>query len=428
MRWRDELTKHPLNTTVKQLSDLLERGVKVDDPAMEVERARFAKVVYLLKDALRRIDPDIAPFDILDQINSQLQLLELPQVARRIYAERDAVVFRDLNTRLTPALSYIATLRACSAQTEVSQADTKAATEAFERFSRRVEQRKQDFEKLIHDAEHKTVEAARVIQSYHEQIRSLGEHFQGQISGWAAEATATFNSQTMLFAEFQAKSKSDVADLVSEFKESASTQIGKLITEWDARARASKAALDDEIKSIIADAEEKRSKILKLYHLVAVDSVTGGHKQIADREFSSAQGWRRFSVFSVGLTIAWIIYSLFWMNPILEPDRVFWLQIGKTASLTALLLSLAVYASKQAALHRVNERRARSFFLQVQAFDPFIENLPETAKHELKQSLSARIFGPDDLEHDKVMLENGDFKALGKLLESVEQLKNLLAK
>jgi hypothetical protein len=114
--------------------------------------------------------------------------------------------------------------------------------------------------------------------------------------------------------------------------------------------------------------------------------------------------------------------------PTAEPERIFWLQIGKSISLTILLLSFAVYASKQAALHRISERKSRSFFLQVQAFDPFIESLPEATRHELKQSLSARIFGPDDPEHDKAILENGDFKSVDRLLVTLEQIKKVFGK
>lgn len=90
--------------------------------------------------------------------------------------------------------------------------------------------------------------------------------------------------------------------------------------------------------------------------------------------------------------------AIWLFKPDLEPERLFWSEIFKGLSLTALLISTAVYASKQSTLHRLNERRARSFFLQVQAFDPFISDLPEDKKVALKEILSGKIFGGVDFQ------------------------------
>jgi hypothetical protein len=169
-------------------------------------------------------------------------------------------------------------------------------------------------------------------------------------------------------------------------------------------------------------------KVRQLYSLVAHDAVTGGHKEIADREFRAAKNWRRATVATIGVTMAWLLYSMFCVEPITEPEREFWLHLGKSVSLTALMLSFGVYASKQSALHRVSERRARAFFLQVQAFDPFIASLEPADRQELKKALSTRIFGPDDPQHDKAILDNGDFKSLDKLLSVMESFKKLFGK
>jgi len=92
------------------------------------------------------------------------------------------------------------------------------------------------------------------------------------------------------------------------------------------------------------------------------------------------------------------------------------------------MISFAVYASKQAALHRVNERKARAFFLQVQAFDPFIESLEPTDRQELKKSLSARIFAPEDIQQDQGILESGAFDAVDRVMGFMERIAKLKAK
>lgn len=169
--------------------------------------------------------------------------------------------------------------------------------------------------------------------------------------------------------------------------------------------------------------EDLHQKIKNLHGLVATDSVSGGHQKIADREQAAATFWRHVAVGSIGCAIVWLLCTLFYLTPTLYPERLFWLQIGKSISLTALLLTLAVYASKQAALHRTNERRFRSFFLQVQAFDPFIESLSEADKQELKKALSERIFGPDEAKTDDAVLDQPSLNVVKELMAGLAKIK-----
>lgn len=416
-RWQDELTKHPINTSLKQFSDAFEAEIEIDDPILITEKARFGKFTSLLRDTINRLDPDLAPIDLLNQLQSQLQNHGVLDAAKNLVRERNPQRFRELNDQVNPSLSYITQLRAAAIGKDTKKSDTEAASVSLEALTRSISRKRAEYDKAVNNAAGKIEEAEVRIRGLAENADAAKHSFDERLNAWTAEANAAIE-----------ENRKKVSNGLAEIQNSSKDQLQAFFAKQDVEAELKQEALSNQLRDIIADAESKHANILELYKLVARDSITGGHKQIADREYSAAQNWRRATIGSIIATAAWLGYSLFCLEPVTEPEIVFWLQVAKSVSLTALFISFAVYASKQAALHRVNERKARSFFLQVQAFDPFIENLPEEKRIELKQALSARIFGSDDSEHEKAMLENGDFKSIDRAFDLIEKAKKLVGK
>lgn len=427
-RWQDDLTKHPINTSLQTLIEGIDLKVPITDPVIDAERARFSKIVYFLRDTIKSLDPEIAPLDILNQIQSQLQNQGVFQTLTNLTRTKDTNLFRELNTQITPSLSYINQLRASTISLQTNRADRDSALAAYEKFVKSLSKRQLEYEEYYQKAESAIKEATNEALRLEETTRKSADQFSENITSWKEEISQLISTQKSEFADRQTGNNSQFLDALNGIQETAKTWLNNFQSEQSAKAEKRSEETRAVLQDIIEDSNTRHLKITELYELVALDSVTGGHKNIADREFNAAQLWRRVTIGSIAATIAWILFSLFCFNPTLEPAPLFWLQIAKSLSLTALLLSFAVYASKQAALHRINERKAQSFFLQVQAFDPFIASLPEDTRHEMKKSLSVRIFGPDDPDHDKAILENGDFKVLEKFLGFAEQFKRIIGK
>jgi hypothetical protein len=295
--------------------------------------------------------------------------------------------------------------------------DTEAASVSLEYLAQNISKRRAEYDEAVNAASSKIEEAAAQIQSLRETADQASREFNGKLEQWTTQGENSL-----------ANSKKQFSDVIAEIKIRSEKQLQAFFSEQDSKAKIIQEQLETQIETIISDSVDKHTKILELYKLVARDSITGGHKQIADREYKAAETWRWMTIGSIVATALWIAYTLFWISPIVEPEKAFWLQVGKSVSLTALLISFAVYASKQAALYRVNERKARSFFLQVQAFDPFIEGLPDEKRVQLKQELTARIFGSDESEFEKVMIENGGFKDIYRTLDLFEKVKKLVGR
>lgn len=425
-RWNDELTKHPLNVTVKQVLDLIDRDIEIEDPVVEAERVRFAKVIRLLESTLRSLDPEIAPIEILDLIYNQFSSLGILEVAQGVAQGDEADALRALNTKLSPVISLIVQLRSAARGLDSEKVGLKSSTDAFEKFLRLIDRRKREYENATQVAEEKLAFAKDSIENLEYQLREDLKLHKTNIQKIEHEAATLISEQRAGFSEANSQNAAKFSALIEQMKTDAGAKLKELLDAEKDVAKTRQDELRSDSENMFKSAKELHDKIKSLYGLVATDSVAGGHVSIADRELASAQVWQKTTVGSIVAAIIWIIYSIFCLQPTLEPAQVFWLQIGKSISLTALLLSLAVYASKQAALHRMNERRFRSFFLQVQAFDPFIESLSDLDKQELKKDLSKRIFGPEDVRPDDAVLDPsalGEVEKMVGFLERVGKLK-----
>lgn len=427
-KWQEELLKHPINTSIQKLEEALEIEVRNDDPALELERSRFAKIVFFLQDGLKKLDADLTPIDLLTQINNQLQSHGAFNTLSNLASSKDPNLFRDLNVQINPSLSYIVQLHQVPANQSASSSDTKAATAVYEKFLSSITSREEKFADNLRKIEERLQNALQQFESLANDTSSIREDFSKFVEAKKVQLDELVRSIEEQTQNDRLSNKKEFSDLTIVIKEKYQEEIENLIEKYDEQLLLSQKATQTKLDGIISDSDSKHEEIKKLYGLVALVSVTGGHKEIADREHDAAQNWRYVTIVSILVAAGWIGYNLFWMDPIIEPDRLFWLQLGKSFSLTVLLLSLAVYASKQSSLHRIRERKTRAFFLQVQAFDPFVQSLPEPKRVELKEALSSRIFGKDEDELDRLTMENGDFKSLDRLFSYIEQAKKLFVK
>lgn len=425
IKWQEEISKHPLNTTIKNISDALDLELVIDDPSLVIEHARFSKIILILKESMRNADPDIVPVDLLNQIQNQLNSHGVLNTVANLSNSKDANLLRELNNQINPALSYILQLKNLLSISNNNNEDRESATRSLESFLISIGKKHRELEKFVFKTKSELEVYSSATYEFTEKLKQLSDRFETDSKEKLASLTSQIERQAIAFDQSQSESRKEFLSTLSKIEEQAAARLKELISAKEAEADSLNEGVQNVLNEITKDAQEKHAKIRDIHGLVALDSVTGGHKSLADKELDSAIAWRRLTLLSIVLAGSWIAFSLFAMTPPAQLDHIFWLQLGKTVSLTALPLSFAVYASKQSVLHRINERKLRSFFLQVQAFDPFIESLPIETRHELKKSLSTRIFGDGESEAEKAVLLDGDFKSIDRFATLVESLRKV---
>jgi hypothetical protein len=421
-RWQDEFSKHPIHATLTILEDNANSNVAPLDSAGEAERARLNKIIGLIKKTINDLDPDLAPFDVLGALNNQLNSSTLNSL-RTFAAQGNSSYLQEANTHITAALGYVYQLSALRTGRSPRQSDLEAATTSFERFAKNIESALGDIQSRAAKSMNTIDQAAAKIDEARVETETLAASFKQRIAEWENQNSESISHQKIVFSAILSKGQLELKELISSIKSESSDAVKSLLESEMVQAEANRTSIITRLNAVQQDAEAKHAEILKFYGLVTHDSVTGGHKKIADREQDAAEFWRRFTVWCVIAIVGWILFSLFCLTPQIEPPKLFWLQIGKSAALTALLISFAIYASRQSNLHRRNEQKARSFFLKVQAFDPFVASLPDEQRWSMKQAMTERIFGPDDNEQEKVSYDAADFKGLDHIVGVFERAK-----
>ena len=427
-RWQQQLSKHPLNTVLNRFEEQASRELDDIDDVAFIEQARFLKVVKLAKQVLKSIDPEIAPIDLLDQLHNQIKSHGVINTIEQFANNSDPRLFNAMNEQINPALSYLYQLSSLKFARSTRKADIDAATFSFESFARKT---KESFLAFKAEAEATLAEAkqsADSVTSISAKADAIEAGINKTIEEWNSSSSSALNSQKSDFASDKQIRDEKFAKEMDEFREKFRAESETLIESNNVALIEKQSLFDKAIEEINKDAQKRHDDIVKLHNLVAHDSVTGGYKSIADREYDAAQLWRKGAIACIIATIVWLLISLFCFKPTLYPEKLFWMQVAKSVSLTALLLSFAVYASKQSTLHRINERKSRTFFLQVQAFDPFIANLPEEAQRALKEELSKRIFGADDHSQDSNLMEKAEFKGIERGIDLLGQLHKIVGK
>lgn len=427
-RWEEELSKHPINSILKLFEEQATRDVVIDDSSLVAEKSRFLKVVLLMKRAISDLDPELAPLDILGQLQNQLNSHGVVNSLNEFARTSNPEMFRQANNQISASLSYIYQLSSLKFSRSTRRADIDAATKSFEQFVHQTNRLYEEYKTKVAAAEEAVQVASNEIGGIKSRAEKLEETFNTKMGEWSTQITDAHNSQSTAFADAQNSRQNDYNAALDRIKNEARLQLDTFYKEQDVAASGRQEALQSQLDWFLADSGKKHERILQLYGLVAYDSVTGGYQSTADTEGASADRWRKITVGCIVLTAVWLLLAIWYFKPDLEPERLFWSEMAKSVSLTALLISAAVYASKQSTLHRRNERRARSFFLQVQAFDPFISDLPDDKKATLKEGMSTKIFGADDPSHEGTLITTSQYEGMDRLIDMFGKLQGLISK
>jgi anti-sigma-K factor RskA len=145
--------------------------------------------------------------------------------------------------------------------------------------------------------------------------------------------------------------------------------------------------LETRANAIIEALEEKREQAGELVEVMSTSTTAGAFAKEAKVQKREADQWRILTV-SIGIAAAVVAVAAIGVSIALgtSPPLVI-AEIGAVA----LLLGLADYAARQAALHRRREERARRLELDVTAVGPLTSALSESDKQRMRSEFAERL-------------------------------------
>jgi hypothetical protein len=205
------------------------------------------------------------------------------------------------------------------------------------------------------------------------------------------------------FSSAQETRNQDFQKLVTAITENNNTQSKAFDKSFKTASDARKAESD----SLIADTKKqgndhleflkKRQKeVDEIFGAIGAAAIAGNFNDIANRERTSANYWRRiaFVFFSAMGAVAIVAFGLTFNS---SPNwETFVFRLG-----TVLVLAIpAFYAANESSKHREREKIVRKNFLELSAIDAYLVLLPEQQRNEIKGKLSERFFGVPEV-HEK---------------------------
>jgi hypothetical protein len=198
---------------------------------------------------------------------------------------------------------------------------------------------------------------------------------------FTAAQTAREQQHDSSLATFNTRAE-EVIERVSEEAEKASEGLSKQSETLLKKTTQS-------INSVLADVREKREHVDELYGVITNTGTASAFRDDAEQQKSQANRWRwiavLFAVLAAGAA-AWAALSAAHDADDSTHALIARLALGAAAG------GIAAYAARQSGRHRQREEDARRLELELTAFGPFIESLPEDAQTEARREFLDRIF------------------------------------
>lgn len=170
---------------------------------------------------------------------------------------------------------------------------------------------------------------------------------------------------------------------IQKLEYSAATNVRAAQDALTAELERAESSVSQELASIA----EQRSKAEALLAALGGTATSKGYSETAEQERSAANTWRAITV---GLGAATAILALVLFTLLHEPG---WESLLRRTAVTAPFIVLALYAGRQAAEHRREERTARRLQLAFGSVGAYLSDLDPSRRAELKSQLSSQLFG-----------------------------------
>lgn len=241
------------------------------------------------------------------------------------------------------------------------------------------------------------------------EVRTVREglgSFQSDLAQAREEAFAEVEARQTQFDERLTEMQATVAQLGAQSETQLTSQqeaFEEQQQEQRAAARKQSEQIDQEVRDesedLISDLQEMKAQAEDLVGAVGAATVANGFGKHADNERNAFWVLFALTVLSSLLAVGAAYYAA--KHPGAEVERF----IGKLG-LSVIFGGIAAYAGSQAKDRRDAEKESRRLQLELKAFGPFIEPLPEKEKVRERIIMARRTFGrPQNGDEPEAQIE-----------------------
>lgn len=378
-----EYHQHPLWEAVDGLGTALHDAPKPDgDDLHKIERIR---AVHDELDQRRELNPYLMDDALLEQAQTGTEAVRTALTTYVGDPEANAAQLDAAVTQTTQVLTYLRTWPQPPADTA-----TKATKAAASRFNTTVDEmlgalreRADDLAARLDEIDGQGQERTDAAKEELAGLQTAIEQSQTEVTALATRLTEQIETQRTSF-EGEAKTRSQSFDTeVEELREAAKTEAAAF-AERSKEAHAEQVTKADEVLKVLADREERAKALIDS---VSRHAIAGDYGKWAARQARAAVMWTAATVV-IGLGTAVALYLAIDSTA----DDSIQFTLYKTG-VSVIGLIVAGYCARQAAEHRREERVAKRLHLDLNALEPFLENVEDPAA--LRTEIARRVFVPE---------------------------------
>lgn len=427
--------EHPVHESLKQLKaqvadlpdELLEAAQAHDQPA---SLARLEPTLDYVGALLASADTALVTPQMLEGLSAPIQ-----QISSALTPLKDNQDFEQLPTlqasvdALLNAAMQIAGAIGVWAKTDQKKAAAQlgeAATEKTHQLQQQasdlqgqLNQLQEQAKEASESAKAAAVERANELQTQLDTLKEEADAERARVQGTIDEFGTQFNSeQEARKTQFDEKQK-ELADKAEEVIQEGKDAAAEALKGGQESAQQAVAELTARTDEVMGFLEEKKQEAIDMVDTEATSSTAGAFKTEAEEQRKQADQWRLFAIYGGGIAVLVALAAV--ALAVGEIGNGASMIVAKITAVT-LLLGIAGYAAGQSGQHRRREQRSRRLYMQMVAFKPFSEPLPDPEKKEVRKEFIERMFVGDPGEDHKgedVKLSDENLSAILKFIDVI---------
>lgn len=374
---------------LNEIVDLIE-GINITE-LPEDHRNRFQRISYImnfLKNLLDTADPFLIPINSLNNIQNLLN---------QLHAELTNYSTDKNPTRLNNMMNNVEAILPTVPHFQLikNSEGIESLRSSVISFRKSMGQHIGNFEKEVNESRSTFSDTRKAFTELKKSIEQQTARIDPMVTDFQENFRKAQDERNDKFNEFIEKTKNEINSLIDSSETAFEEQLDQQVKEFEIRIDEKEKAFNqmitdanEQIKAELDGIKKMNKDAEKILGLMSMKGMASGYQKIANSENRRAITWSTIAVFSLA-ALLYVGYE-FIIN---QGSEMTWITLTSRLIITGVGLTLFTYGAKQAGHHRAEERRNRKIELELASLDPYLKDLEEEKRKEVKQSLVGKFFG-----------------------------------
>lgn len=341
------------------------------------ELIRTQKIIQVIKGFLIQIDTDFISADIHNKLKASIQAIEsyiknFPLHTSTVSALKQQ---NDNLLAILPALKYCNHDDLSYSYIVETEEKLNILHDNIEQNNNKIHSNINEYNSILDNIKNKANTIENYFEKEKEKCEKYFEDYKKQIDNSRVELEKKYIEQ------------------ISKYREDCNSDKTSLFNSLQNECQNIKEDQKKEFEIILNESRQQSEKIKSFYHIVASDSISGNFLQTAQDEKRSATSLRNWGIGILsfyGVLLLFLVIILLSIKEFNAPWQAYTLFF----TMSACVISLSVYLLTQSERHRNTSFWANQMYLEVHAFEPFLETFDnESNKDQLRQQFIEKVFG-----------------------------------